>query len=178
MKRLYFKPSLAEAKRSTQRSMDYYRSISAVENPERFDAGAKEKRERGPVNLAESEAPVQRAVNHLLAVHPKVALAIRMNAGMANTDAGGIVRFHWIIKGEGRIGDNFGLLVDGRPFAIECKKPSWKRVSQGDGDTARREQRQQAFIKLILSVGGIGGFVRSVDEAAGLLDETIKGYLG
>ena len=62
------------------------------------------------------------------------------------------------------ITDFWGLLKDGRMFALEAKRPSWK------GLHTPREVRQAKFINLVLAAGGIGGFVRSSIEAENLLN--------
>jgi hypothetical protein len=62
------------------------------------------------------------------------------------------------------ITDFWGILRDGRVFAIECKRPGWK-APHGD-----REMRQALFISLIQNCGGLGGFARNADEAKGIID--------
>jgi hypothetical protein len=59
--------------------------------------------------------------------------------------------------------DFWGLLRDGRMLALEVKRRDWKRVS------GAREQQQQAFIDVVKSAGGVGGFVTSAEDALALL---------
>lgn len=175
MRRLHFKPSLAEAKRSTQKAMDYYRALSPNADAARFDAGAKSKRERGPVNVAESEAPVQAAIGELLASHPSVAIAIRINGGMAYSETGAPVWFHRLIRVPGiqkeyRLTDFVGILKSGRPFAIEAKRPDWSGVSRGTRDQALREQAQERYMNYVIALGGVAGFARSMEEALAIVE--------
>jgi hypothetical protein len=128
------------------------------------------KRTRAPSDPADSEGPVLAAVGELLAVHPLVALAVRQNSGALGYESKGRFVPVWFYKlcrrpgaGEITLTDYWGFLKDGRPFALECKRPSWRAPREP------RELNQQAFIHLIESFGGIGGFVRSSDEAKALL---------
>ena len=112
----------------------------------------------------DSEAPVLKEVGELLAVHPEVVLAVRQNSG-------GIYRraaFMWFYRvlrkpEEVAISDYWGFLRDGTPYALECKKPAWKKPSN------EREKQQAAFLRLVECVGGKAGFVRSAEEAKALL---------
>jgi hypothetical protein len=52
------------------------------------------------------------------------------------------------------------------PLAIECKRRGWR---MRDNMTAR-EAEQYAFICFVRSMGGIGGFVTSAQEALDLLN--------
>lgn len=166
-RRLYFKPGLQEQIRQNQKAVDHYAKLSGRPS---LDLGAKEKRERGPVNVDASEAPVQKAVNQLLARDPRVAIAIRINRGLAHTASGGVVKFNRMTKGDGVLVDNIGTMKDARPFAIECKKPDWRGPSGGESDTAIRERDQLAYILHVRSIGGLSGFARSADEAKAILD--------
>lgn len=140
------------------------------EKPERLERMG-DKRSRASPDQADSEAPVLAAVAELLAAHPLVLFAVRQNSGgMHWQDKGGHYRpilFYKILRRPGASAitftDYWGFLKDARPFAIECKRPSWKAPHQ------QHELNQQAFIHLIESIGGIGGFVRSADEANALL---------
>lgn len=115
------------------------------------------------------EAPVLAAVGDLLAVHPRVLLAVRQNGGAIpyQNAAGRLIPvwfYRLLRKPEPvRITDYWGFLVSGKPFAIECKKPSWR---EPDGD---RELEQSAYIDLIKRCGGIGAFVTDADQVNELL---------
>ena len=115
------------------------------------------------------EKHVIRAVSELLSVHPKVLFAVRQNSGGASYEqASGKyapIFFYKILTSQPiTITDFWGILRDGRPFALEAKRPSWNRVH------GEREMRQSLFISLIINAGGVGGFVRSADEANALLE--------
>lgn len=170
MRRPTFKPSLAQTKRDNQAAMDYYRGLSTREDAPRINVGASPKRERGPVNVAESEAPVLRAVSQLLARHPDVVVAIRMNSGMAHNASGQPVAFHRYVRGRGVLTDFVGWLRNPlRPFVIECKRPDWM-PGKASGATAVREDEQARCIEGCIDAGGVGGFVRSVDEAMAVIE--------
>ena len=115
-----------------------------------------------------TEAPVIQAVAQLLARHPKVLFAVRQNGGAFTYEKAdgrsAPVWFYKIITTQDcTISDFWGILRDGRLFAIEAKRPSWKKPSN------EREYRQWAFVKMVQNLGGVGGFVRSADEAAEIL---------
>ena len=116
------------------------------------------------------EADVLRAVGELLAVHPQVLLAIRQNSGsLPYQDSTGRLIPIWFFKivkapHKIRLSDYWGLLKDGRMWAIECKRPTWKGLKDG------RELEQDFFLSLIRHAGGRAGFARSVDEAQSILD--------
>ena len=116
------------------------------------------------------EADVIRAVGQLLAVHPMVLYALRMNSGAASYEAKtgkfAPVWFHiWVRAPEKcRMADFYGATKDSRIIALECKRENWTHP------TDLREREQAAFLALVRGVGGIGGFVRTADEAKALLD--------
>jgi hypothetical protein len=167
----HFRPSLADTKRGNQAALDFLRASSYREDAPRIDVGAGEKRERGPINAAESEAPVLRAVGQLLARHPNVLVALRMNSGAAVNAAGQPVKFHRLVRGRGVVTDYVGWLREPLvPFAIECKRPAW-RPGKAYGETKLREEAQGWFIAGCVDAGGRGGFVRSVDEALTVVGE-------
>jgi hypothetical protein len=124
---------------------------------------------RAAPNPTNTEAPVLAAVGDLLAAHPKVRLAVRQNSGaMQYQHSSGRmvpVWFYRVIRKPDpmTITDYWGVLTDGRIFAFECKRPSWKHPSSD------REIKQWAFINMIVRHGGVGSFVRSVDEVLALL---------
>lgn len=147
---------------------------------DRFNAAAADKEPPAPREIAPLRVQAPRvdhpdlekhtlsAVGELLAIHPKVLLAVRQNSGgMQYEDNRGQTHAMWfyrvVTKQKVRISDYWGFLRDGRMMAMECKRPSWKAPSDA------REHEQAAFLTLILNCGGIAGFVRTVDEAQALL---------
>lgn len=115
------------------------------------------------------EKYVIRAVSQLLAVHPKVLFGVRQNSGGASYEhssgAYKPIHFYQILTSQPvTITDFWGILRDGRPFCLEAKRPSWKEPSND------REMRQALFISLIQNCGGVGGFVRSADQANEVLN--------
>lgn len=129
------------------------------------------KRERKPNGSSGQplEADTLRAVSELLATHPKVLFAVRQNSGaMQYQNAGGRSVPVWFYKwtkraAKMRISDHWGLLTDGRMFALESKRPGWR------GPSDLREFEQLEFINTVKAAGGIGGFVTSAEEALALL---------
>lgn len=120
------------------------------------------------------EGPVIAAVGELLAIHPGVLFAVRQNSGALPYSSGnGRIVPVWFYKFARRpepmtVVDYWGFLVTGKPFGMECKKPSWTKPS------TERETRQLAFMQMILKLGGVSGFVRSADEAKALLPWWLK----
>lgn len=124
---------------------------------------------RGPrIDHEDLEKHVISAVGELLSLHPKVLLAVRQNTGSLPYDREGKPVPIWFYKllrtpEEMTVTDFWGLLRDGRPLALEAKRPSWK----WSGDD--RELKQRAFIQMVEAIGGVGGFVRSAEEAQAIL---------
>lgn len=162
MRRFGFKPTKAQLARTHAATADFY---AAAHDKPRVEIPTVKKRAK-PRQL---EAPVVAAVAELLAVHPKVLFAVRQNSGAASYEAASgkwaPVYFYRIVTGqEVRIVDFWGLLKDGRMLALECKRPGWTKP------TDQREREQWAFLYMVQNVGGVSGFVRSVDEAKTILD--------
>lgn len=110
------------------------------------------------------EKDVLRAVGQLLAYHPRVAFALRMNSGMASYEAKTgkyqPVWFHEWVRGAGyRMSDYMGATLDGRIFAFECKRPGWTKPRD------QREREQAAFLAAVRKAGGIGEFVTDAEAA-------------
>ena len=125
---------------------------------------------RGPrTEHADLEKHVLAAVGDLLAVHPRVAFAVRINSGMVQREAqdGRLVPiwfYRWVSAPEPmKLVDYIGATKDGRLLAIECKRPSWTKP------TDDRERKQAAFLALVVKIGGIAGFVTDVAQADALL---------
>ena len=118
----------------------------------------------------DNESHVIREVSQLLAVHPKVLFAVRQNSGGASYEAKSgkyaPIFFYKVLTGQPlTITDFWGILRDGRPFALEAKRRDWKEPKDD------LERRQWAFLMLVRNVGGVSEFVRGVDEAKLLLDQ-------
>ena len=166
MRRTRFRKSLRDQLSENNAADRFYASMAGV--APRAQNVIAPKRERAASDPANTEAPVLAAVGELLAAHPKVLLAVRQNSGGAVYEKDGRSIPIWFYKlvrrpSEITFTDYWGFLRDGRPWALECKRPSWKEPRTD------REKRQQAFIHMIEAIGGIGGFVRSVDEAKAVL---------
>lgn len=159
-----------------RRNHAYLSSIIPPEQRERFDRDFPEAalpalpKKRGPrVDHDDLEKHVISDVSELLAAHPKVLLAVRQNSGSLPYDRDGRpvpIWFYRIVRDPSDITltDFWGFLRDGRPFALEAKKPSWKWSGE------EREIKQRACIQAIEAIGGIGGFVCSIDDAKAILD--------
>jgi len=117
-----------------------------------------------------SESEVMRGIASVLKTHPRVAVALRINSGTAKGYNGMPVAFHRLLRGRGVVTDYIGLLRDGRPFAIEAKKPDWKPAKTGTGRYLR-EQEQDRYIQGTVELGGVGGFCKSVDEAIAIIEQ-------
>lgn len=162
-------------RRDSQQALDYYRAISPREDAPRIDTGAKPQRVHAESDPGNTEAPVLRAISQLLARHPRVHIAIRHNSGalFAEADGGVARKFVWfnkLLRGRGVLVDFTGTLIDGKPFALEAKKPDWKMPGpDARSDSAIRAREQSLYLEHVRAVGGVAGFVRSVDEALALL---------
>lgn len=158
-----FKPPLRDV---LAKNNAYDRGLAAMRGVEpKCQAVIPEKRQRVAPDPEDSEAPVLAAVGELLHFHPQVLLAIRQNSGAAFDGRGVPIWFFKILRSppDFTLTDYWGFLRDGRPFALEVKRPSWK------SPRTERELKQQSHIHMIESIGGVAGFVRSVEEAACLL---------
>lgn len=102
------------------------------------------------------EAGVLAAVLKLLAVHPAVAWARRMNTGAVKVGEGRAVRF--VRFGFVGCADILGQMKDGRLLAIECKS-----------DVGRLSDAQQNFLATVAAHGGVAGVARSIDDALAIL---------
>lgn len=112
------------------------------------------------------EASVLRDVADMLEKHPKIVFAVRQNAGMSYNEGGAPVYFYrWArSKVKMRIADFWGMLNDGRMFAIECKRRSWTAPS------GEREAEQQAFLMTVRYNGGVSGFATSMEQAREIIE--------
>ena len=107
------------------------------------------------------ESEVQAAIHGALMKHPAIAWVARINSGAMRTEYKGKRGFYWFNRMPRGLAmsDLIGQKKTGQFFALEVKRLSWNRISD------EREECQNAFLTLVRSTGGLGGFVRSVDEA-------------
>lgn len=183
-KRLGFKPTLRDARLSSNAGQSFYAQMMERDDPRRApalerlaaerDAIAPVRKRAAPRQL---EAPVVAAISELLAVHPSVMWAARFNSGMAsyNTANGKYapVWFHKFLRMPEPMvmPDFFGLMywkavdsshVDGTPFpfAIEAKAPGWTKPRDD------RERKQAAFLAMVRNCGGVALFATSAEQVA------------
>lgn len=121
-----------------------------------------------PSAPGELESATLKAVGELLAIHPSVLIAVRQNSGSMPYESNGRAIPIWFYRFARRpapmtIVDYWGFLVSGKPFAFECKRLSWTKPSN------EREERQHAYMQMIVGIGGVAGFVRSADEVMAIL---------
>ena len=130
---------------------------------------------RGPIvnHSDDVEGPAQKAVGDLLARHPKVLWAVRLNGGAMQVDDGkGGTRPLWFYRfvrtpaDDVTLTDFLGQLKDGRMLVIEMKKPSWKKP------TTLRENKQAAMIRTVNAAGGLGLFAVCVEDVVRALVTT------
>lgn len=167
-----FKPSLKQTVSDHEKAIRWMCNMAGKPIPaefaERAPEPAKPKSTRKPptpTDKSQLEAAVQREVFSVLAKHPSVLFAVRQNSGAAMSGDTPIWFYRWARRNgiEMTLTDFWGLLRDGRMFCMECKRRDWKRVS------GAREIQQQAFIDVVKSAGGVGGFVTSGEDALALL---------
>jgi hypothetical protein len=117
---------------------------------ERIRAARRERFQRGELHVPERD--ILAAVLELLARHPRVAWAKRMNSGVTNyRDKTGEQR--WVRYGFPGCPDIVGQLRTGQMLGIECKS-----------DTGRPTDEQQAVLDTINAAGGLAFVARSVDD--------------
>ena len=123
--------------------------------PIRKDVAATKSKYRNK-KVAKPERDVLRECLSLLAIHPKVAFAYRVNTGG--------VKFgeQWVKFGTKGQADITGMLKDGRRLEVECK-----RVGKYPSP------EQNAFLYMVNKDGGFAIHVDSVDRLA-LLLETVE----
>ena len=161
-RRMGFKPTLREQLESANKADRYYAAMAGVE-PQNQSVIAPKRERAAPISR---EGPVVAAISELLAVHPKVAFAVRQNSGMASYEAKSgayaPVYFYRILTEPKTftITDFWGFLRDGRMYAFEAKAPGFK-APHGE-----REFKQAAFLSLVANCGGISGFVTDVSQVA------------
>ena len=162
------KPTLRETLQATEKAMRFHAAMSGKPFAEEFAAPAvKERKPRQMSDANELEAAVMREVATVIAKHPKVLFAVRQNSGGAYDQHGVPIYFYRWLRLNGHdmtLTDVWGVTTTGKPFALEAKRRNWTRVS------GPREEKQREFIDVVRSVGGIGGFVTSGEQAREILD--------
>lgn len=157
------KKSFRDTLRENQRGLDMWAKMYGKEQTVHINV----KPRREIVNHTpkdQLEASVVSDISKLLAHHPKVLFACRSNSGaayMMGRDGKEMpVTFNRIIKSpvQMRISDFWGILRDGRPFAIECKHRKWTKP------TDQREYEQAAFLQMVRDAGGVGIFATGVED--------------
>lgn len=117
------------------------------------------------------EAAVMQEVSGVIGKHPKVLFAVRQNSGAVQMELKGgntapVWFYRWARRRiKMRITDFWGMLTDGRMFAIESKRRSWTKPS------GEREEEQHNFILTVQNAGGVGGFVTSAEQALEILNK-------
>lgn len=117
------------------------------------------------------EASVMLELADIYASHPNILFAVRQTSGGTKIGNHHVKFWRWMRRNgvEMTITDTWGMLQDGRMFAIEAKRPGWKGVGTGDSEQAVKERRQQNFINVVKVGGGVGGFVTSGEQALAIL---------
>ncbi len=166
------KPTLNETIRANEKALRGLCFAAGKPMPEGFDTPAVERKTRAPSKPSDdSEAAVMREIADVIDKHPRILFAVRQNSGAATIGNTPIWFWKWLRRRgvEMTLTDTWGCLTNGRMFAIEVKERNWKGVGTGDTEKAIRERRQEAFINVVKSVGGVGGFVTSAEQAMEIL---------
>jgi hypothetical protein len=160
------KKSLRDTIAENQKAMNMW---AAAHGKPQTDIGVPAKRAPNVKRTADedTEAAVLREVGQLLANHPKVLFAVRQNSGMAyNENKAPIYFYRWAkSKVKMRISDFWGMLVDGRMFALEAKHRNWTKPS------GERDGEQQNFLLTVKYAGGVSGFCTSAAQAQRIIEE-------
>ena len=171
-RKMRFKPSHKQTVAEHEKAIRWMCQMGGKPIPPEFAeksaapaATAKPRKPPTPTDKNDLEAAVQREVFSVLAKHPAVLFAIRQNSGMAMSGDSPVFFYRWARRNglDMTLTDFWGVLRDGRMFALECKRRDWKRVS------GAREIQQQAFIDVVKSAGGVGGFVTCAEDVLSLL---------
>ena len=153
--------SLREKLEQNQRAICFYQGVPYVENDLQKALPPKRDRIRRPVDdkPVVYEKDVQKAILEALALRKDVVFAGRFNRGqsVAQSNSGHIryTQFN-TVKG---FPDIHGLLLGGRAFYIEVKRPGGGRESED----------QRRFLDKALGGGALAGVARSVEEAMQIL---------
>lgn len=171
-----FKPSLKQTVAEHERAIRWMCQMGGKPIPPEFAekaaalaATAKPRKPPLATDKNDLEAAVQREVFSVLAKHPSVLFAVRQNSGAAMSGDVPIWFYRWARRNgiDMTLTDFWGMTLHSDRgfvmFAIECKRRDWKRVS------GAREIQQQAFIDVVKSAGGVGGFVTCAEDALAIL---------
>ena len=130
----------------------------------RFDALRPKPRKPRVPRLPTLDAPhkplereIQKAIIEALRLHPRVLKVVRFNSG-GSMHRGANGKEYLVMFSSEPVPDLFVLLRGGFAW-LEVKRPGWRQP------TDEREMRQSRFLATVREAGGIGCFVRSVDEA-------------
>ena len=122
-------------------------------------APARKRAPRDPARQTEPlESDIQKAIIEAMELRPEVVKVVRFNAGAAYfyKPDGSRSLIHFSSE---PVVDIYVILRGGRYAWMEVKRPSFRAPRD------LREERQSAFLAAVREAGGIGQFVRSVDEA-------------
>lgn len=168
------KKPLRETLRENQKALDHYATMYG--KPQTQHIAVKPKREIvNRSDAAELEASVIAEISKLLAHHPKVLFARRSNSGAAymlgRDGKQMLVTFNKIIRSPVamRVSDFEGMMIDGKPFAIECKRRNWTKP------TDQREHEQAAFLQMVRDAGGIGVFATCIEDVLQVFNGEVRG---
>ena len=170
------KPTLQDTMEANAGGNRFYAAAYGKPMPPELEAPVREaKKPRAAIVTKDSdnsEASVMTDIAEVYKTHPNILFAVRQNSGAAKIGDTPIWFWKWLRRNgvEMTLTDTWGMLVNGRMFAIEAKERGWKSVGAGDSAKAVRERRQLAFINVVKSGGGVGGFVTSAEQAREILD--------
>ena len=170
------KKTVQEMREATEKALRYQCAMAGKPFPEDMKAPDRKpvKVRAAPVKreVDTSEGSVMTDIAEVYKTHPNILFAVRQNSGAAKIGDTPVWFWKWLRRNgvEMTLTDTWGMLVNGRMFAIEAKERGWKSVGAGDSAKAVRERRQLAFINVVKSGGGVGGFVTSAEQAREILD--------
>lgn len=172
-KGLGFRKTVRQSRLDSNSAQSFYAAMMPLDDPRRAEAMERLEYERNAIGTPRKQAqrrdlegPVVAAISELLAVHPLVAIAVRQNSGMASYEAKSgkyaPVHFYKLLTNANTqtIVDFWGLLKDGRMYAIEAKAPGWSHPRND------REYKQANFLFTVRNCGGIGIFATSAEQVA------------
>lgn len=119
---------------------------------------------------APRERDIQAGILELLAMHPAIHRAWRVNSGAAEgeyIDSRGVTR-KYFVRFNGQLGhsDIAGVLRGGRAFFLEVKRPGEKLTAD-----------QESFLDDMAAGGAFCACVQSVDEVVACLDQAAQAYV-
>ena len=170
------RPTLQDTMEANAKAMRGLMALSGKQMPAELEAPDRKpvKVRAAPVKreVDTSEGSVMTDIAEVYKTHPNILFAVRQNSGAAKIGDTPIWFWKWLRRNGVvmTLTDTWGMLVNGRMFAIEAKERGWKGVGTGVSDKAERERRQLAFINVVKSGGGVGGFVTSAEQVMEILD--------